>query len=73
MKADYRNHLIEGTRAELLVAIGELQEGALHFGDTKLFEEARRGLVDLASGLSPTRVGVMTYDVTEDTPGSTVD
>lgn len=72
MKTDYRNHLIEGTRAELLVALGELRDGAVHNGSQKLAEEAAYGLSQLMTGATSVRVGVMAYDVTDTTEGRTL-
>lgn len=67
MKADYRNHMLEGTRTELLGVLGKLRDGARHNEDARLHEEAGQGIRDLMMGASSVRVGVMAYDVTDDT------
>lgn len=65
MKVDIRNHMIEGTRVELLRTLHQLQDVARHFGNERLVADASTGITDLMSGDISVRVGVMAYDVTE--------
>lgn len=65
MKVDHRNHMIEGTRVELITALGNLHDGAKHLGNDRLAADAARGVTDLMSGGLSVTVGVTAYDVTE--------